>query len=85
MIAYEELEKALSRWKARRASGQAAVAAEVPQEVSGIPSGITGEETPASDSTAPAAMVRTVITRSLLSQAHRPAVAVPRSGRRRAP
>jgi|GEM_PF-2457392 hypothetical protein len=51
MIAYEELEKALSRWKARRASGQAAVAAEVPQEVSGIPSGITGEETPASDST----------------------------------
>jgi len=51
MIAYEELEKALSRWKARRASGQAAVASEVPQEVSGIPSGITGDETPASDST----------------------------------
>jgi len=44
MIAYEELEKALSRWKARRASGQAAVAAEVPQEVSGIPSGITGDK-----------------------------------------
>lgn len=51
MIAYEELEKALSRWKTRRASGQAAVAAEVPQEVSGIPSGITGDEVPASDST----------------------------------
>jgi len=51
MIAYEELEKALSRWKARRASGVVAVASEVPQEVSGIPSGITGDEAPASDST----------------------------------
>jgi hypothetical protein len=51
MIAYEELEKALSRWKARRANGQAAVASDVPHEVSGIPSGITGDETPASDST----------------------------------
>ena len=51
MIAYEELEKALARWKTRRASGQSAVATEVPQEVSGIPSGITGDETPASDST----------------------------------
>ena len=51
MVAYEELEKALSRWKARRAGAHAAVAAEVPHEVSGIPSGITGDETAASDST----------------------------------
>jgi hypothetical protein len=51
MIAYEELERALARWKSRRANGQSAVASEVPEEVSGIPSGITGDETPASDST----------------------------------
>lgn len=51
MIAYEELEKALARWKARRNGAQAVIAAEVPEEVSGIPSGITGEEAPASDST----------------------------------
>ena len=52
MIAYEELEKALQRWKTRRAG--AAAVAEVPPEISehGIPSGIiTGDETPASDST----------------------------------
>jgi hypothetical protein len=51
MIAYEELEKALQRWKTRRAG--AAAVTEVPPEISehGIPTGITGDETPASDST----------------------------------
>jgi hypothetical protein len=33
MIAYEELEKALARWKSRRANGAEAVVAEVPTEV----------------------------------------------------
>ncbi|HEY4185578.1 MAG TPA: hypothetical protein VGP07_10940 [Polyangia bacterium] len=52
MIAYEELEKALQRWKTRRATVAAAVA-EVPPEISehGIPTGISGDETSASDST----------------------------------
>jgi hypothetical protein len=57
MIAYDELEKALARWKARRpglaasaASAEAPAASE--DSLHGIPTGISEDnETPAADST----------------------------------
>ena len=49
MIAYEELESALQRWKVRR-PGAVDSAAALPEDA-GIPTGISGDETPANDST----------------------------------
>lgn len=50
MIAYEELEKALQRWKTRR-PGVVDSGEPLPEDA-GIPTGIvSGDETPASDST----------------------------------
>ena len=59
MIPYEELEKALLRWRSRRPEGPAAVAgaaadgADVATEAShhGIPTGISEEEAASVDST----------------------------------
>jgi hypothetical protein len=49
MIAYEELERALIRWKARRSS--TAVESPVVAAIDDIPSGIIDSGGPASDST----------------------------------
>ena len=49
MIAYEELEKALARWKARRSGASAVPEARAESVDEGIPSGVPVDETPPGD------------------------------------
>ena len=50
MIAYEELEKALARWKSRRSGAAGAPESRVETAEEAIPSGVSNDETPAGDS-----------------------------------